>query len=479
MNITPIKKSLAELPGYFTHVSFEERESVLFREADGVQAVIIPRKKGAVTLRAFRILARALVRTAKQHGIEHLAIPASEILRDELIALHTKEYLLRTFAENATIAHYEFSRYKTKKKEKVVKEICVTDLDPKEAGELASGVLIGEYVNHARDLSNTPGGDMTPQVLARAAQDMAKGSKVSVTVLVKKEIEKLKMGAIIGVSKGSTEEPRFIVMEYWGAGKPKGEMKVAKKKQGGSAIHEHNPIVFVGKGITFDTGGLNLKPGDSVLDMHLDMSGGAAVISAIVLASKLGLKKNIIALIPAAENMVSGESYRPGDILVTMSGKTVDVLNTDAEGRLVLADALTYAERYKPRLVVDVATLTGASLVALGQHASALMTKNIEIQNKLQVLGEESGDYVWPLPLWDEYKQHTKGVFGDIANIPASGARYGGAINGGVFLSHFTEKYPWAHIDMAPRMVSVQSDQLAKGSTGEPVRLLLAIAEKY
>jgi len=329
-------------------------------------------------------------------------------------------------------------------------------------------------------MANTPGGDMTPQVLARDAQNLAKGTSVKVTVLGEKEIAKEKMGAILGVSKGSSEKPRFIIMEYWGAGKGKGGVaKKSDNRRSGNALDEHNPIVFVGKGITFDTGGLNLKPSDSVLDMHLDMSGGAAVIGAIVCAAKLKLKKNIIALIPAAENMVSGESYRPGDVLTTMSGKTVEVLNTDAEGRLVLADALTYAERFNPKVVIDVATLTGASLVALGQHASAIMTPSLALQEALMRLGEESGDYVWPLPLWSEYKQHTKGTFADLANIPSSGARYGGSINGGTFLSHFTEKYTWAHIDMAPRMTASPGDQLSKGATGEPMRLLITLVEQY
>jgi leucyl aminopeptidase len=178
--------------------------------------------------------------------------------------------------------------------------------------------------------------------------------------------------------------------------------------------------------------------------------------------------------------MVSGNSYRPGDVLTTMSGKTVDVLNTDAEGRLVLADALTYAERFDPELVVDVATLTGAALVALGQHASAVMTKDDTIASKLAMLGEESGDYLWRLPLWDEYIKYTKGVHGDLANIQSSGnARFGGAINGGAFLSHFATKFPWVHIDMAPRMTPAPGDHLAKGATGEPTALLVRIAEKY
>jgi leucyl aminopeptidase len=235
----------------------------------------------------------------------------------------------------------------------------------------------------------------------------------------------------------------------------------------------------VGKGITFDTGGLQVKPGMSMYEMHMDMSGGAAVIAAIGAVAKLGLKKNIVGLIPAAENAVSDESIRPGDVLTMMSGLTVDVLHTDAEGRLVLADALHYARKYNPKLIVDVATLTGAALVAVGQHAHVIMTKSRKLEDTFRELGEESGDYVFPLPLWSEYKAYTKGVHGDIANVPSGDSRYGGSINGGIFLSHFTKGMKWVHIDMAPRMTAHASDKLTKGAAGEPVRLLVKIAEQF
>jgi leucyl aminopeptidase len=217
-----------------------------------------------------------------------------------------------------------------------------------------------------------------------------------------------------------------------------------------------------------------------MLEMHMDMSGGAVVIHTIVLAAKLELKKHIIALIPAVENMPSGASYRPGDILKSLSGKTIEVLNTDAEGRVILADALTYAERFKPRLVVDVATLTGASLIALGQYASAILTPSEELEMLFRKLGEESGDYVWPLPLWEEYENAIKGNTGDVANIPANGnTRYGGVINGAMFLYQFAKNYPWVHVDMAPRMTPAKGDCLARGSTGAPMQLLIKLLEEY
>lgn len=453
--------------GKYTLVRFEECEIGMVRELNGQTELLIELPKKLST-RTFRTMIRTAVRSARQHKYTKLAIMREALITPKTEALFpTTAELLRTVAENAVLANYEFSRYKTLKKDKPVLElVLVGSFTGSEKSALNRGIVVGTCVNDARDLANTPGGDMTPRSLADDARRLARGTSIAVRILEEREIKKLKMGALLGVSKGSKEEPRFIIMEYWGAG----------KSARGDAKH---PIVLVGKGVTFDTGGVNLKPSDGILDMHLDMSGGAVVIASLVAIAKLGLKKNIIGLIPAAENMVSGESYRPGDVLTTLSGKTVDVLNTDAEGRLILADALTYAERYTPRLVVDVATLTGAALAAVGVHASIIMTKDEKLESLLRALGEASGDYVWPLPLWDEYKQYTKGVHGDISNIPSSGSKFGGAINGGMFLSHFTGTYPWVHIDMAPRMTSVSSDHLAKGATGEPVRLLVHLAEHY
>src|SRR3989338_4656923 len=274
-------------------------------------------------------------------------------------------------------------------------------------------------------------------------------------------MKKLGMGGVLGVASGSTEEPRFIVMEY----KPASPLSV----RGTEGV-----IVLVGKGVTFDSGGLNIKPSDHIYEMHMDMSGGAAVIHAIAAAAKLGIKRNIVGLIPAVENMPSGSRYHPGDVLKTMSGQTIEVLNTDAEGRVILADALTYAEQYKPKLVVDVATLTGAAKVALGQQASAIFSKDEKILKQVQELGEQSGDYVWPLPLWDEYEQEIKGTFGDWANIGKKRGS-GGAIDGAIFLYQFAKKYPWLHIDMAPRMTANDSEYLAKGAAGAPVRLLIKL----
>lgn len=474
MKIQASSRSHSELKRGTVHLIFTQEKSTRFVEKkDGFLFLEFGVGAQAHTLRTLRIIVRKIVEEAKKYNIVSLSLPH---LRGSAFGVSVDdEKLGELFAYNLLLANYTFTRYKSKK-ETGLADITFRETKNKAFEEgVKKGMVLGEAINMIRSIANTPGGDMTPSHLASDAKKTLAGTRITVKVLGKKEIMKLKMGAILGVAKGSKEDPKFIIMEYWGAGK-----KVAKGKTKKPNMDKYDPIIFVGKGITFDTGGLSLKPADSMLDMHLDMTGGAVVIGAMRAIAKLGIKRNVIGLIPSAENMVSGESYRPGDVLTTMSGKTVDVLNTDAEGRLVLADALTYAERYNPALVVDVATLTGSALAALGQHASAVMTKDDSIAAKLSEYGEETGDYVWRLPLWDEYIKYTKGIHGDIANIQSSGnARYGGAINGGAFLSHFATKYPWVHIDMAPRMTPALGDHLAKGATGEPMSLLVKIAEKY
>lgn len=409
------------------------------------------------------LLARKIIQTAKVNQIRKIAITFDEFLFPNLKEI-TKEDIARILAENFLMANFEFVKFKTSvKNSRFVQSVVVCGVSSQEIKQgFSKGKIIGEEVNKCRTLSNTPGGDMTPRLLADSALDAVKGTGIKVTVLGRKEIAKEKMGLILGVAKGSEEEPQFIILEH----------KKGKK--------DDKPIVLVGKGVTFDTGGLNLKPSNSISEMYMDMSGGAAVIHAIVAAARLGVKKNIIGLIPAVENMPSGKSYRPGDILTSMSGKTIEVLNTDAEGRLILADALTYAERFNPRLVIDVATLTGGALAALGQRASAIMTRSGEIEVLLRQLGEDSGDYVWPLPLWKEYEDDIKGTFADLANIQTSGGQgNASAIIGGIFLLQFAKKYPWAHIDIASRMTAVSGEYLARGAAGAPVRLFVKLLEEY
>jgi leucyl aminopeptidase len=427
-------------------------------------------KNKSMTVRLFRTLVRSVVQAAKTHKLEHIALHVESIDFPQLEAVGDT-WFYQTLAENLQLAQYEFTKYKTGKTSKTaLKEILVcgvTKATDKKA--FTHGITVGASANFTRDISNTTAEDMTPSLLAKAAQDALKGTPASVKVLDFKAIKKLKMGLLEAVGKGASDAPNMIVMEYWGAGKSKkGDAKNA-------------PIVLIGKGITYDSGGLNIKPAGAMHDMHMDMSGGAAMIGAMQAIAKLGLKKNVVALVPAAENSVSADSMRSGDIAVSMSGQTVEILHTDAEGRMVLADAMTYATTYySPKVMLDVATLTGASLSALGQYASAVLTKDIELQEKLVTWGEESGDLMWPLPLWDEYKSVLKSNRADISNIATNFSRFGGCIEGGTFLSFFASKdIPWAHIDMAPRMESIPGDKLAKGATGEPVRMLVKFVEQY
>ena len=249
------------------------------------------------------------------------------------------------------------------------------------------------------------------------------------------------------------------------------EYKGGKKK--------NKPIILVGKGVTFDTGGINLKPSNSLLGMNMDMSGGASVIHILALVAKMKLKKNVIGLIPSVENMASGKSYRPGDVIRSMSGKTIEVLNTDAEGRVILADALTYAEKYNPELVIDIATLTGAAMVALGERASAFFTKDNKLAKMIENTGEKTGDYVWRLPLWEEYENEIKGTLGDWTNIHNKDSHYGGAIYAAIFLHQFAKDFKWVHLDIAPRMTSMMGENLAQGAQGASVRLLYKFIEEY
>ena len=468
-NITTTSKQLNEAPKKYCRIILTEDSPSWHRLVETVDGGLEYRmgtgKRSEITARTFRTLVRSIVQAAKSHQLENIAIHLSNSPFPKLKE-YGDDWVVRTMAENLSLASYEYRKYKTKeKKEKQLKEILICGgFSSGEKKAFEEGLTIAEAANITRDIANATGDDMTPNNLAEAAKTVFKGTKATVKVFSEKQIQTMGMGLLYAVGKGADDAPRFIVIEYWGAGKTNKKAK---------------PIILVGKGITYDTGGLNVKPSGSMHDMHLDMSGGASVIGAISAIVELGLKKNVIGLIPAAENSVSAKSMRAGDIAVSLSGKTVEILHTDAEGRLVLADALTYAQKhYEPALMVDIATLTGAALVALGQQASAIMTKDISLQQKLVKLGEESGDLVWPLPLWDEYKAPLKSHRADISNIATNFSRFGGCIEGGTFLSHFVEKnIPWVHIDIAPRMDSIASDKLAKGATGEPVRLLVQLVK--
>lgn len=442
-------------------------------KADCSHLIFMPSKREALLLgvaakdkfshrKAF-LAARRIVSLARSEKLKHIAVSLDGFLAPGFLG--TTEALAEALATQVEIANFEFVKYKTAPQwgwffvDQI--SVLVKKHSPQIAQALARGKIIGEEINSARTISNTPGGDMTPIKLAEAAVRAGENCKFKVSILNEKEIRRLGMGGIIGVSRGSTERPRFIIMEHLKGGK------------------NEKPVVLVGKGVTFDTGGLNIKEDEHMSEMHMDMSGGAAVIHILSALSRLKTKKNVIGIVPAVENMPSGSSYHPGDLLKTMSGKTIEVLNTDAEGRVILADALEYSKKYKPRLVVDIATLTGAAVVALGQRASALFTTSEDLERALRSTGEQTGDFVWPLPLWEEYEEDIKGTFGDVANIGKT--RYGGAVTAAAFLWQFIKDssagsdivIPWVHIDIAPRMTSIEGDYLAKGAAGAAIALLV------
>jgi leucyl aminopeptidase len=318
------------------------------------------------------------------------------------------------------------------------------------AGEAAidRAVAIAEGIVLAKDLGNLPANICTPTYLAQQAQDLARRHGFKAEILEEKDIEKLGMGAFLAVARGSRQPPKMIVMEYRGG---------PRKAQ---------PVVLVGKGITFDTGGISIKPALELDEMKFDMCGAASVFGALHAAALIKLALNVVGIVPAAENMPGGNAMKPGDIVTTMSGQTVEILDTDHEGRLVLSDALTYAERYKPAAVVDIATLTDSIVAALGDIASGVFSSSDALAREVVQAGESAWDRAWHMPLWDEYQDKLESNFADFPNMGPDAA---GAITAACFLSRFTERYPWAHLDIAG---TASKSGAEKGATGRPVALL-------
>lgn len=314
---------------------------------------------------------------------------------------------------------------------------------------IAIGRAIGEGMNLTRDVSNMPGNICTPTYLARAAQSLAKKYAITTTVLDEARMKKLGMGALLSVSRGSREPAKLITMEYSGGEK------------------DQAPVVLVGKGLTFDAGGISLKPGAAMDEMKYDMCGGASVLGVMRALGELKLPLNVVGVIASSENLPDGAANKPGDVVTSMKGLTIEILNTDAEGRLILCDALTYVEKFKPAVVIDIATLTGACMVALGQQASGLFSNDDELAGALLAAGDAVGDRAWRLPVWDEYQPQLKSNFADMANI---GGRFAGAVTAACFLKRFAEDYKWAHLDIAGTAWKSGAD---KGATGRPVGLLM------
>lgn len=358
-------------------------------------------------------------------------------------------------------AQYRYDQTKSKKADKPALSTVVIAAAPDASRKalndaISAGEAISLGMGVARELGNLPGNICTPSYLAERAVELGMRNKsIKTRILTEKQMENLKMGSLLSVGRGSKEESRLIVIEYKGS------------RKAGSA-----PYCLVGKGITFDTGGISLKPGAGMDEMKFDMCGAASVMGTMTAIAKLGLPINVTAVIAAAENMPSSTATKPGDIVTSMSGKTIEILNTDAEGRLVLCDALTYAERFKPRTVIDIATLTGAAVATFGDVNTAMLSNNDALAQELFALGQETLDTVWQLPLDDEYQSLLDSNFADIANI---GGPRAGTITAACFLSRFTEKFHWAHLDIAG---TAWLGGGQKGATGRPVPLLVEYLRK-
>ena len=394
------------------------------------------------------------VRTAVKVLNETGAFDATLFLTELQVRKHSITWRVRQTVIAALDATYKFDHFKSKKEEirRPLRKLTISverrnELAPAEEG-LHQGLAIAEGVSLTKTLGNLPPNICHPTYLAEQAQTMATAFKLECEILERDDMEKLGMHSLLAVARGSHQPPKLIVLNYKGA-------KASEK-----------PIVLVGKGVTFDTGGISLKPGADMDEMKYDMCGAASVLGTMQAVARMALPINLTVIVPATENMPGGNATRPGDIVTSMSGQTIEILNTDAEGRLILCDALTYAERFEPDTLIDVATLTGACVVALGNVATGLFANKDSLARDLQDAGEESNDRAWHMPLWDDYQDLLKSPFADMANI---GGRYGGAISAACFLSRFTKKFDWAHLDIAGTAWKSGAD---KGATGRPVPLL-------
>ncbi len=352
---------------------------------------------------------------------------------------------------------YRFEEFKSKKDAPLLLSSVQFLINDKKDEKLAEEALfasekIANGIDFAKNLANLPGNICTPTFLAEKAKKLAKTHKLKIDVLERAEMQKLGMNALLAVAQGSIEAPKLIVLHYQGAAKTKMENTA--------------PIVLVGKGITFDSGGISLKPGAAMDEMKFDMCGAASVLGVMQTACELKLKINLIVIVPTTENMPDGGAIKPGDIVKSMSGQTIEILNTDAEGRLILCDALTYAERFKPAAIIDVATLTGACVIALGNVASGLFSNDEKLAQNLLNAGEKVGDRAWQMPIWEEYQPLLKSPFADMANV---GGREAGSISAACFLARFAKKQKWAHLDIAGTAWKSGSEKCA---TGRPVSLL-------
>jgi leucyl aminopeptidase len=413
-------------------------------------------KESAFTIRSLRISLYSIGKTARKQRDRNIIV-----VLPFAVATLSVDDTTRLAADLLAASDYKYDVYITKKDDKAfpisASLVPPASVDAKRAKHLhdeAKAIAAG--IRTVRDLGNGPGNLVTPTFIGQRAEAVAKDIGIKCTVYGRREIEKMKMGGLLAVNRGSAEEPRFIVLEY------------APRK---AKTH----VALVGKGITFDSGGISIKPADKMEEMKFDMCGAAAVIGTIQAAAMMALPVRITGVIASTDNLPSGSAYKPGDIITTMSGKTVEVVNTDAEGRMILSDALHYASELKPDHIIDYATLTGACVVALGSEATGLFSNNDELAQKLIECGERVGERLWRLPEWDDYKELIRSEWADMKN---SGGRWGGATTAAVFLKEFVNCPSWAHLDIAGTAYAEhETAREARGATGAGVRVTVAFLE--
>lgn len=415
-------------------------------------------KKGEFDLEKWRGAASKAGQFIRNGGFKQFVFPIKKW------AGHSEAELAESFVTGLLLGVYQFSEFKTLDRDKIkeIRELILLGEIDEDTQWIAEGLRVGQIISEAvcmaRDLVNGPSNEITPTVLAENAQKVARDHSIDIQVWEVTQAEAMGMGAFVAVAKGSEEPGKFIVLEY---NKGKGLETIA----------------LVGKGITFDSGGISIKPSENMDRMKDDMSGAAAVLSTMKAASKLRLPLHLVGIMPATENLPSGKAYKPGDVLKTLSGQTVEVISTDAEGRLILSDALTYSLRYQPKAIIDLATLTGACVIALGDYTIGLFGNDESLLKRVEEASLKTGEKVWRMPLWEEYFEYLKSDVADFKNV---GTRAAGAIIGGVFLSKFVEKIPWVHLDIAgPASIEKERPYIPRGGTGVGVRLLLQLLRDW
>ena len=411
-------------------------------------------KKNDVTLETIRQAMGTAAKRVRQAKAGSFTVVLPTVIPTGMSSVEVAQAIV----EGAILGSYQFTVYRTAAAEHAVEGMKILIPQKGQLKQVTEGIRRGvataEATVFVRDLCNHPSNVLTPTKVAEEAKAIAKAEKISIKILEQKDMERLGMGALLGVARGSQEPPKFIILEYNGA----------KKK-------DERPIVLVGKTITFDTGGISLKPAENMEHMKADMTGGAEVLASIRAAARLKLPLRLISILPVAENMPGGRAMKPGDVVTTLSGKTVEVQNTDAEGRLILADGLAYAMRYKPAALIDIATLTGACVVALGQFAIGMFGTDQALKEQVRKSGQKAGERVWEMPLWEEYFEQLKSDVADMRNI---GGRGGGMITAALFLSKFVGDCPWVHLDIASTDWSERERAyVPKGPTAIGTRLLL------